>query len=103
MNGNKWTVTTFYTTPHMPTYLAAFVICDYDHVNRTERGKEVSKEDSPGKGTFVLAADCSSTLSASRGYGCLSHHHLLVLAPTFPSFFKALCVALRNEIQQFPL
>ncbi|XP_036997687.2 aminopeptidase Q [Artibeus jamaicensis] len=41
VNGNKWTVTTFYTTPRMPTYLAAFVICDYDHVNRTERGKEI--------------------------------------------------------------
>ncbi|XP_036888172.1 aminopeptidase Q [Sturnira hondurensis] len=41
VNGNKWTVTTFYTTPRMPTYLAAFVLCDYDHVNRTERGKEI--------------------------------------------------------------
>ncbi|KAF6125607.1 laeverin [Phyllostomus discolor] len=41
VNGNKWTVTTFYTTPRMPTYLAAFVICDYEHVNRTERGKEI--------------------------------------------------------------
>ncbi|XP_066130213.1 aminopeptidase Q [Saccopteryx bilineata] len=40
-NGNKWTVTTFYTTPHMPTYLAAFAVCDYDHVSRTERGKEI--------------------------------------------------------------
>ncbi|KAM9252810.1 aminopeptidase Q [Dugong dugon] len=41
VNGSKWTVTTFYTTPQMPTYLAAFAICDYDHVNRTERGKEI--------------------------------------------------------------
>ncbi|KAL4678611.1 hypothetical protein H8957_007963 [Semnopithecus entellus] len=41
VNGSKWTVTTFSTTPHMPTYLVAFVICDYDHVNRTERGKEI--------------------------------------------------------------
>uniref|UniRef100_A0A2K6LUB7 Aminopeptidase n=1 Tax=Rhinopithecus bieti TaxID=61621 RepID=A0A2K6LUB7_RHIBE len=49
VNGSKWTVTTFSTTPHMPTYLVAFVICDYDHVNRTERGKEVSEEDSVGK------------------------------------------------------
>ncbi|XP_036136048.1 aminopeptidase Q [Molossus molossus] len=40
-NGNKWTVTTFYTTPPMPTYLAAFAVCDYDHVSRTERGKEI--------------------------------------------------------------
>lgn len=42
VNGSKWTVTTFYTTPLMPTYLVAFVICDCDHVNRTERGQEIS-------------------------------------------------------------
>ncbi|XP_033617370.1 aminopeptidase Q [Fukomys damarensis] len=41
VNGSKWTVTTFYTTPHMPTYLVALAICDYDQVNRTERGKEI--------------------------------------------------------------
>ncbi|KAM5168047.1 aminopeptidase Q isoform 2-T2 [Callospermophilus lateralis] len=41
VNGSKWTVTTFYTTPHMPTYLVALAICDYDHVSRTERGKEI--------------------------------------------------------------
>ncbi|KAJ8791257.1 hypothetical protein J1605_020697 [Eschrichtius robustus] len=41
VNGSKWTVTTFHTTPHMPTYLAAFAICDYEHVSRTERGKEI--------------------------------------------------------------
>ncbi|XP_006913361.1 aminopeptidase Q [Pteropus alecto] len=41
LSGSKWTVTTFYTTPYMPTYLVAFAICDYDHVNRTERGKEI--------------------------------------------------------------
>lgn len=68
MNGSKWTVTTFHTTPHMPTYLAAFVICDYEHIGRIERGKEVSEGDSPGAGTFVLAADCSSTPSP-RGLG----------------------------------
>ena len=45
----------------MPTYLAAFAICDYEHVSRTERGKEVSEGDPPGKGTFVLAADRSGT------------------------------------------
>uniref|UniRef100_A0A8C4M8F9 Aminopeptidase n=1 Tax=Equus asinus asinus TaxID=83772 RepID=A0A8C4M8F9_EQUAS len=42
VNGSKWTVTTFYTTPLMPTYLVAFAICDCDHVNRTERGQEIS-------------------------------------------------------------
>ncbi|XP_060033351.1 aminopeptidase Q isoform X2 [Erinaceus europaeus] len=41
VNGSKWTVTTFHTTPPMPTYLVAFAVCDYDHVNRTERGKEI--------------------------------------------------------------
>lgn len=46
MNGSKWTVTTFHTTPPMPTYLAAFVVCDYGHISRIERGKEVSEGDS---------------------------------------------------------
>ncbi|XP_004640661.1 aminopeptidase Q isoform X2 [Octodon degus] len=41
VNGSKWTVTTFCTTPYMPTYLVALAICDYDQVNRTERGKEI--------------------------------------------------------------
>uniref|UniRef100_A0A8D1XH61 Aminopeptidase n=2 Tax=Sus scrofa TaxID=9823 RepID=A0A8D1XH61_PIG len=41
VNGSKWTVTTFYTTPHMPTYLAAFAVCDYEYVSRIERGKEI--------------------------------------------------------------
>lgn len=66
----------------MPTYLVAFAICDYDHVNRTERGKEVSKEDSPGKRTFVLATDCSPTLCV-QGYTYISHCRLLVLMLTF--------------------
>nr|XP_004651617.1 aminopeptidase Q [Jaculus jaculus] len=41
VNGSKWTITTFCTTPQMPTYLVALVICDFDHVNRTERGNEI--------------------------------------------------------------
>ncbi|XP_072814086.1 aminopeptidase Q isoform X1 [Vicugna pacos] len=41
VNGSKWTVTTFYTTPLMPTYLTAFAVCDCEHVSRTERGKEI--------------------------------------------------------------
>lgn len=40
-------VTTFHTTPRMPTYLVALAICDFDHVSRTERGKEVSSEGPP--------------------------------------------------------
>ncbi|XP_069887616.1 aminopeptidase Q isoform X2 [Dipodomys merriami] len=41
-DGSRWTVTTFHTTPPMPTYLVAFVVCDFDRVSRTERGKEIS-------------------------------------------------------------
>ncbi|XP_055980688.1 aminopeptidase Q [Sorex fumeus] len=41
VNGSKWTVTTFDTTPRMPTYLVALAICDFDHISRTERGKEI--------------------------------------------------------------
>ncbi|XP_039108534.1 aminopeptidase Q [Hyaena hyaena] len=41
VNGSIWTITTFSTTPHMPTYLVALAICDYDHINRTERGQEI--------------------------------------------------------------
>ncbi|XP_044535889.1 aminopeptidase Q [Gracilinanus agilis] len=40
-DGSKWTVTSFETTPLMSTYLTAFAVCDYNFVNRTERGKEV--------------------------------------------------------------
>ncbi|KAK2118205.1 hypothetical protein P7K49_005092 [Saguinus oedipus] len=38
----------------MPTYLVAFVICDYDHVNRTERGKEVDGGMTHSKGCFMI-------------------------------------------------
>lgn len=41
VNGSRWTVTTFHTTPRMPTYLVALAICDFGHVSRTERGKEI--------------------------------------------------------------
>ncbi|KAL6082260.1 hypothetical protein STEG23_025420, partial [Scotinomys teguina] len=40
VNGSRWAVTTFHTTPRMPTYLVALAICDFDYVSRTERGKE---------------------------------------------------------------
>ncbi|XP_058533521.1 aminopeptidase Q isoform X2 [Ochotona princeps] len=41
VNGTKWTVTTFHTTPSMPTYVVAVAICDFNSVSQTERGKEV--------------------------------------------------------------
>ncbi|XP_076995016.1 aminopeptidase Q [Tamandua tetradactyla] len=41
VNGTKWTATSFYTTPQMSTYIVAFAVCNYDHITRTERGKEI--------------------------------------------------------------
>lgn len=86
----------------MPTYLAAFAICDYEHVSRTERGKEVSDGDPPGKGTFVLATDCSGTPALGA----------MPTDPTVPSWFSlwsppspvtTLSTELQNGMQRFPL
>uniref|UniRef100_A0A8D2Q6D6 Aminopeptidase n=1 Tax=Varanus komodoensis TaxID=61221 RepID=A0A8D2Q6D6_VARKO len=39
--GINWTVTTYETSPKMSTYITAFVVCNFDHVTRTERGKKI--------------------------------------------------------------
>lgn len=67
INGSNWTVTTFYTTPPMPTYLVALAVCDYDQVNRTERGKEVSRKVGQVRDT-ELAVHCLSALPPFRDY-----------------------------------
>ncbi|XP_036266285.1 aminopeptidase Q [Pipistrellus kuhlii] len=65
VNGSKWTVTTFHTTPRMPTYLATFVICDYGHVSRTERGKEIriwARKDAIANGNADFALNISGPI-----------------------------------------
>nr|XP_012619159.1 aminopeptidase Q isoform X2 [Microcebus murinus] len=65
VNGSKWTVSTFYTTPYMPTYLAAFAICDCDPVNRTERGKEIriwARKDAIASGSADFALNITGPI-----------------------------------------
>ncbi|KAM5260075.1 aminopeptidase Q isoform 1-T1 [Hipposideros larvatus] len=65
VNGSKWTVTTFHTTPRMSTYLATFAICDYDHVSRTERGKEIriwARKDAIANGTADFALNITGPI-----------------------------------------
>nr|XP_038953136.1 aminopeptidase Q isoform X3 [Rattus norvegicus] len=60
VNGSRWTVTSFHTTPRMPTYLVALVICDFDYVSRTERGKEIrvwARKDDIADGYLDFAAN----------------------------------------------
>lgn len=98
MNGTKWTVTTFHTTPPMPTYLAAFVVCDYGHISRIERGKQVSEGDSRC-GTLVLAADRSRPPSP-QGLGL---HPSRTSPGSSPSPVTALGETLQSGAQPFPL
>ena len=99
VNGSKWTVTTFHTTPHMPTYLAAFVICDYEHIGRIERGKEVSEGDPPGAGRLCWLRTVRALLRLG-GWACTPRGPLLVLPPS-PG--TALSKTLRSGAQPFPL
>ncbi|XP_023447130.1 aminopeptidase Q isoform X2 [Dasypus novemcinctus] len=64
-NGSKWTVTSFYTTPQMPTYLTAFALCDYGYVNRTERGKEIriwARKDAIANGSADFALNITGPM-----------------------------------------
>ncbi|XP_038625816.1 aminopeptidase Q [Tachyglossus aculeatus] len=64
-NGTTWTVTTFHTTPLMPTYLTAFVVCDFDYVSRTERGNEIriwARKDLIAKGAADFALNISGPI-----------------------------------------
>lgn len=65
VNGSRWTVTTFHTTPRMPTYLVALVVCDLDHISRTERGKEIrvwARKDDIANGYLDFAANITGPI-----------------------------------------
>lgn len=94
VNGSKWTVTTFDITPPMPTYLVAFAVCDFDYINRTERGKEVSEKDFPGKGSHAQATASSSLILSPRD---------ISISPSVPPISlypgKAFVVIVKNGAQ----
>ncbi|XP_060615660.2 aminopeptidase Q isoform X1 [Anolis sagrei] len=61
----NWTVTTFAMTPKMSTYITAFVICQFDHVTTTERGKEIriwAAKDSIQKGLADYALNITGPI-----------------------------------------
>ncbi|XP_038188055.1 aminopeptidase Q [Arvicola amphibius] len=65
VNGSRWTVTTFHTTPRMPTYLVTLAICDFDHVSRTERGKEIriwARKDAIANGNVDFAMNATGPI-----------------------------------------
>ncbi|KAE8635577.1 hypothetical protein XENTR_v10002672 [Xenopus tropicalis] len=65
IDGSIWTVTTFDTTPKMSTYITAFVICDFDYVNITERGNEIrvwARKEVVQKGFASLALSIAGPL-----------------------------------------
>lgn len=73
----------------MPTYLAAFV-CDYGHISRIERGKEVSegrlqvRDVGAGSGPF-------RALLRPQGLGLHPHGPLLVLPRALSLLWAKLC------------
>ncbi|XP_041516528.1 aminopeptidase Q [Microtus oregoni] len=65
VNGSRWMVTTFHTTPRMPTYLVALAICDFDHISRTERGKEIriwARKDAIANGNVDFAMNATGPI-----------------------------------------
>ncbi|CAH7017408.1 aminopeptidase Q [Phodopus roborovskii] len=65
VNGSRWKVTTFHTTPRMPTYLVALAVCDFDHVSRTERGKEIrvwARKDGIANGNVDFAVNITGPI-----------------------------------------
>ncbi|XP_005069193.1 aminopeptidase Q isoform X2 [Mesocricetus auratus] len=65
VNGSRWTVTAFRTTPRMPTYLVALAVCDFDHVSRTERGKEIrvwARKDDIANGNVDFAVNITGPI-----------------------------------------
>ncbi|MEJ1281533.1 laeverin [Cricetulus griseus] len=65
VNGSRWKVSTFHTTPRMPTYLVALAVCDFDHVSRTERGKEIrvwARKDDIANGNVDFAVNITGPI-----------------------------------------
>ncbi|XP_013916896.1 PREDICTED: aminopeptidase Q [Thamnophis sirtalis] len=61
----NWTITTFETTLKMSTYITAFVVCNFDYVTTTERGKQIriwARKDSIKKGLANYALNITGPI-----------------------------------------